>query len=165
MDLEGKRILVVEDDYLLAEEMCQNLRKQGAVVLGPAPTPFYAMHLLGRRGVDGAVLDVKLHGATVFGLADELTRRGTPIVFATGYGEDAMPERYRTLPRLTKPFDRSQLIKAVFDLGQRQAAPIVLQAALRTEISVVESAHPRTRMMRAISAIMRRSRQSAVSRR
>ena len=166
MDLEGKRILVVEDDYYLADEMCQDLRRQGAVVLGPAPTPFYAMQLLGRRGVDGAVLDVRLHGTTVFSLADELTRRGTPILFATAYGDEAMPERYKCRPRLTKPYDRSRLIEAILEIWQRRQPEPMVEArpAVRSEAGEARNANPRARLMRAICVSLRRSHQTASAR-
>ena len=71
-DLNGKRIVVVEDDFLLATDICRELRELGATVLGPAPTPFYAAQLIGRRRIDAAVLDVRLHGTTVFEVADML---------------------------------------------------------------------------------------------
>ena len=51
-DLNGKRIVVVEDDYLLANDICRELRELGATVLGPAPTPFYATQLIGRRKIE-----------------------------------------------------------------------------------------------------------------
>ena len=51
VDLNGKRILVAEDDYFLATDICRDLRELGATVLGPAPTSFYALSLLGRLGV------------------------------------------------------------------------------------------------------------------
>ena len=60
-DLNGKRIVVVEDDFVLATDICRTLRELGATVLGPAPTPFYAMHLIGGKKIDAAVLDVRLH--------------------------------------------------------------------------------------------------------
>ncbi|MDV3249896.1 response regulator [Devosia sp. BK] len=166
MDLEGKRILVVEDDFYLADEMCQDLRRQGAIVLGPAPTPFYAMQLLGRRGVDGAVLDVRLHGTTVFSLADELTRRGTPIIFATAFGDEAMPERYKGKPRLTKPYDRSRLIEAILEMGNRRPAEPVAQPRIMARSAADDNrdADPRTRMMRAICVTMRRSYEAASAR-
>ncbi|MBD8066934.1 response regulator [Devosia sp. PTR5] len=160
MELKGKRILVVEDDYYLADEVCQELRREGAVVLGPAPTPFYALQLLGRRGVDGAVLDVHLHGKTVFGLADELVRRGTPIVFATAYGEDVFPERHKRSPRLIKPFRREELIEHLSTLGQpptledRQLSPSSRTTASRTGFA---EETPQVRMVRAICAVMRQN--------
>lgn len=162
MELAGKRILVVEDDYYIADEMCHDLRQQGAVVLGPAPTPFYAMQLLGRRGVDGAVLDIRLHGTTVFGLADELTRRGTPIIFATAYGEEAIPERFRNKPRLSKPYERSRLIEAILEMGRvRPVETIAPRMPSHVETNDRRDADPRTRMMRAICAGMRRSGEAA----
>ena len=82
-DLNGKRIVVVEDDFVLATDICRTLRELGATVLGPAPTPFYAMHLIGGKKIDAAVLDVRLHGTTVFEVADLLLDRGVPIIFAT----------------------------------------------------------------------------------
>lgn len=160
MELAGKRILVVEDDHYIADEICQDLRSEGATVLGPAPTPFYAMQLLGRRGVDGAVLDVRLHGMTVFGLADELTRRGTPMVFATGYGDDVIPERFRGMPRVTKPYDRALLIEALRDMARERLPdmPPERSVAPRAEAKQTTSAVPRVQMMRAISTSLRRRR-------
>lgn len=107
--LLGTRILVVEDDFLLATELCQNLSDLGATVLGPAPTPFYALSMLSRRGVDVAVLDIRLHGATVFEVADELMARNTPIVFATASSAEEVPGIYRGFPLLQKPFTARSL--------------------------------------------------------
>lgn len=122
IDLSGKRILVVEDDYLLATDICRDLRELGATVLGPAPTPFYALSLLGRRGVDGAVLDVRLHGTDVFEVADELTGRGIPFVFATGVGDEAIPARYQDAPHISKPFERIDLVHLVRSLTHIEQA-------------------------------------------
>ncbi len=61
MNLTRKRILVVEDDRAAGEALCAELRDAGAIALGPAPTTFYALQLLGRRGIDAAVLDTELH--------------------------------------------------------------------------------------------------------
>jgi len=115
-DLTGRRILVVEDDYSVAVDICDDLRKVGATVLGPAPTSHYAYNLLlGRRGVDGAILDIRLHGADVFDLARELRERGVPMVFATGYSGD-IPAAFLGTPLLSKPIASDQLIRVVDDL-------------------------------------------------
>lgn len=156
MDITGKRILIVEDDFRLADALCADLRRRGAVVVGPAPTPFYAMQLLGRRGVDGAVLDVRLHGTTVFGLADELCRRGTPILFATAQGDDVMPERFRERPRIAKPYDPEGLLHALQALqpdghGTRASGP------LGSKGPGAAGGNRRTRMLRAICGAMRAS--------
>jgi DNA-binding response OmpR family regulator len=126
-DLNGKRIVVVEDDYMLATDICRTLRDHGATVLGPAPTPFYAMHLIGRKRIDAAVLDVRLHGTTVFEVADKLREQGVPIIFATGWDRETMPGRFQETPMLTKPFDRKKLISEIHAMTKRPVArPVIL---------------------------------------
>lgn len=118
-DLNGKRIIVVEDDFLLAAEICQDLRNLGATVLGPAPTPFYAMQLIGRRKLDAAVLDVRLHGTDVLTVADLLQEQGVPIIFATAYERDMLPARFQEQGFVRKPLDRRLLIEAVVAMARR----------------------------------------------
>ena len=121
-ELNGKRIVVVEDDYLLASDICRELRELGATVLGPAPTPFYATQLIGRRKIDAAVLDVQLHGTTVFDVADLLSNRGVPILFATAYDRAALPSRFRQSSMLGKPLDRRRLISEIIAMTRRPVA-------------------------------------------
>ena len=109
-DLSGQRIVVVEDDYLLATDICQELRKRGATILGPAPTPFYAEQLILSKRIDAAILDVRLHGATVFEIADRLRSQGVPIIFATAVEREDLPGRFRDAPYLGKPLQAGQLI-------------------------------------------------------
>ena len=112
-DLNGKRIIVVEDDYLLATDICRELRALGAVVLGPAPTPFYATQLIGRRNIDAAVLDIYLHGTNVFSVADHLRAQGVPIIFATAFDRKEIPQRFQDACLLEKPLDRNKLISEI----------------------------------------------------
>ncbi|SFV37287.1 CheY chemotaxis protein or a CheY-like REC (receiver) domain [Devosia crocina] len=113
MDFSGKRILVVEDDYYLAHDLCDDLRRHHATVLGPAPTPFYASSLMTHRKIDGAVLDIMLHRDTVYDLADKLLQQGTPVVFASALGNTEIPGRFRDLPHLQKPFSVKDVLGAV----------------------------------------------------
>jgi DNA-binding response OmpR family regulator len=124
-ELSGKRIVVVEDDFLLATEICRELRNLGATVLGPAPTPFYASQLIGRGRIDAAVLDVRLHGSTVFEVADQLRGQGVPILFATAYDRQAIPPRFQETCLLQKPLDRKRLVSEIVAMTKRQAAPTV----------------------------------------
>jgi DNA-binding response OmpR family regulator len=124
-DLSGKRIVVVEDDFLLANDICRELRNLGATVLGPAPTPFYASQLIARGRIDAAVLDVRLHGTTVFEVADQLRGRGVPILFATAYDRQAIPPRFQDACLLQKPLDRKRLVSEVVAMTTRQKAPTV----------------------------------------
>lgn len=160
MDLKGKRILVVEDDFYLADELCRDLRQHGAVVLGPAPTPFYALQLLGRRGVDGAILDVKLHGVPVFELADELARRGTPLMFSSILGEEKLPERYKNKTLVRKPYDRICVINAIAEMASKDVIEVPQDSAVEYERfpddrERISDRHER--MMMAICGILKRS--------
>lgn len=109
--LAGRRILVVEDDFFVADSLALYLRALGADVAGPAPTVEAALDLIGgAERLDGAVLDIQLRGKLVYGVADALTARGVHFVFATGYGPDAIPKRYNDAPRYTKPVEGERLV-------------------------------------------------------
>ena len=112
-NLEGMRILIAEDEYLLADDLTRYFESAGAVVLGPAPTIESARQFLPQA--QAAILDVNLSGEFVFPLADELTERGVPFVFFTGYDEVALPERFRFVGSLTKPSGWSRIVDALLD--------------------------------------------------
>jgi CheY-like chemotaxis protein len=99
------RILVVEDEYLLAEALADALTALGAQVIGPVAGLAEALDLAADAAIDGAVLDINLRGEMVFPLADALAARNVPYVFATGYGHETIPERYQGVPALSKPVD------------------------------------------------------------
>lgn len=112
--LRGRRVLVVEDDYITAEDMKAELVTIGALVLGPVPDSAGALDLLASAPPpDVAILDVNLGGEMVFPLADRLRERGIPLVFATGYECSAIPEPYARHPRLEKPLDVRQVARAL----------------------------------------------------
>lgn len=133
INLDGRRILVVEDDYILARDLSGALTELGANVMGPAPTAFYAELLMTKKHIDCAVLDVTLHGQKVFELAGKLRSRGTPIIFATGYDKEQLPLELRSSPVLTKPFEITDLLELISDLSAANPAslePLGLQFAL-----------------------------------
>lgn len=113
--LEGRRILVVEDDYLVALALATVLEEAGACVVGPISRPREAVALLeeGREQVDAAVLDVDLNGEKSYPVADALALRQIRFVFTTGYGMDSVAEGYRHYPRCQKPFDHRALLSAL----------------------------------------------------
>jgi CheY-like chemotaxis protein len=99
----GRRILVVEDDWLIVADLVQELEASGAHVIGPIPTLQQALKKLDAMpDMAGAILDVNLHGQMVFPLADELRRRNIPFVFATAYESGGFPEAYRNVPVVQK---------------------------------------------------------------
>lgn len=112
--LHGRRLLVVEDEYFIAEDIRVILERHGATVVGPVGELAEARALLacGER-IDAAVLDINLHGETVFPLAEELRARGVPFVFATGYSDAAIPSSYGDVARWEKPYDYDDLVAAL----------------------------------------------------
>ncbi len=107
--LEGLKILVVEDEYLIAMDVVEMIEALGAEVVGPANRLQAARELARAEALDGGILDVRLGGDLVFPLADDLISRGVPIVLATGQDMDTLPELYKGLPQLRKPYDDTVL--------------------------------------------------------
>ncbi|WP_433851495.1 response regulator [Stenotrophomonas nitritireducens] len=103
--LAGRRILVVEDEYMLAECLHDLLRGDGAEVLGPASCVEDANALLDRHPLpDAAVLDINLGRQSVYPVADRLSGQGVPFLFTTGYDHGLIPERYSDCLQCVKPF-------------------------------------------------------------
>jgi DNA-binding LytR/AlgR family response regulator len=113
-DLTGLRVLVVEDMMLVAEEISEELRSCGCVVVGPAAHVREALGLVEKEALHGALLDVNLAGEFCFPIAAALRALDVPVVFLTGYSESALfPPEFRDIPRLAKPFDSSALVDLV----------------------------------------------------
>lgn len=113
----GLRVLVVEDNALVAMQMVQALRDLGCVTVGPAATVERALVLARSEALDAAVLDVDLQGQTVFPAAEALAGRGVPFLFATGFSELSMhPSPWPEAPHLRKPIDEAHLAAALMRL-------------------------------------------------
>ena len=108
-DTAGRRILVVEDETLIAEMIEEILTGLGYVVIGPVSRLDAALRLATREALDAAVLDVTVRGGAVYPVAECLAARGIPFLIASGYGTWALPEGFRDQPRLVKPFSRQAL--------------------------------------------------------
>ena len=113
--LAGRRILVVEDDFLIAETLAEVLAAAGALVTGPVGTADEAQAVLAKPdpAVDAAVLDIDLHGQKSYALADAMIRRGIPFVLTTGYDASAVDAAYRHYPRCEKPVTRRAILAAL----------------------------------------------------
>lgn len=104
--LEGKRILIVEDEYHLAQDMAADFAAAGAVVVGPIPNLRKALGLIQMgETIDAAVLDINLGGDLVYPVADALLVLEVPFVFATGYDRSQIPDRFQTVVLITKPVE------------------------------------------------------------
>jgi CheY-like chemotaxis protein len=113
--LQGRRILVVDDDYLVALVVIDLLEEVGAEVLGPLGQVNEAMAFIeaNSEAIDGAVLDVNLNGAKSYPVADILAAHEIGFVFATGYGADALEGGYQKYPRCEKPFNGITLVASL----------------------------------------------------
>src|ERR1700690_275360 len=100
----GRRVLVVEDEMIVAWLLEDMLAELGCAVLGPAASVNQALAIIEAEAIDVAVLDVNLNGQMSYPIADALAARGLPFVFVTGYDKDRMLKGYRTFPVLQKPF-------------------------------------------------------------
>lgn len=108
--LSGKTVLMVEDEYLIADALCSAFELEDVRVVGPFPNVASAMEALDNGAMaDVAVLDVNLNGERVFPLADRLMADNVPIVLTTGYDSDAIPRNYAHLQRLQKPVHLREL--------------------------------------------------------
>ena len=111
--LAGRRVLVVEDEYFIADDIARALRKFGAEVIGPLASRDEALAASASGGIDAAALDINLRDEAVYPVADALRERNIPFVFATGYDAASIPEPYRGIPRWEKPFDPHTLVSAL----------------------------------------------------
>ena len=109
------RVLIVEDEIVVALFLEDILEEFGYQVAGVVTQLDDAM--LRQPDYDIAVLDVHINGRNVFDFADVLAGRGTPFVFATGYGERGIPERHRSSPVLQKPFQTDELRRILADIA------------------------------------------------
>jgi DNA-binding response OmpR family regulator len=108
------RILVVEDEALLAFALEEMLGDFGYDVIGPAPTIRAAMKLVACERVDAAVLDVNLGRESIAPVAGALADAGVPFVFTTGYTHvSALPDGFQNRPVLNKPYQPEALRKAI----------------------------------------------------
>ena len=119
--LNGVRVLVVEDEYLLADDLSFALSEIGAQVIGPVPSVQDATAIIeGELTIDIAVLDVNLRGDMVFPVADALIERGIPFAFATGYDRWTLPARFADAPWIEKPCTSEQITATLGPLVTRE---------------------------------------------
>ena len=113
-DLAGLDVLAVEDETLVAMLLEHMLTALGCNVVGPVLRLARAVEIVDSgQPLDAAVLDVNIGGERIFGVAERLLERGVPLVFATGYGADVLPEMYRACGLLPKPYQQEDVERAL----------------------------------------------------
>jgi CheY-like chemotaxis protein len=118
-NLEGLKVLVVEDEMMVSMLIEDMLSDLGCKVVGPASRLDEALALAKEADLDCAVLDVNLGGQPIFPLADLLRAKGAPFAFATGYGDAGLRDVDKGSPVLQKPFREGDLARV---LGELQAS-------------------------------------------
>lgn len=107
------RILVVEDELMVAMGLEMVLNEAGYTVIGPVGRLEQAMQAAASEGIDLALLDVNVRGQEIYPVADILYERGIPFAFLTGYGKETIPDNRRGTPLLSKPLKADDLLAAV----------------------------------------------------
>jgi CheY-like chemotaxis protein len=103
--LRDRRILVVEDEYLVAMSLAEALQDAGSIVLGPVPSVDKAIETIeSEPQIDGAVVDVNLGGLLAYPVADLLIARKIPFVFTSGYEDNLLRDRYSQVKNCAKPY-------------------------------------------------------------
>ena len=115
--LENRRILVVEDEFFMADELRQKLEAVGALVIGPAPSVECALALMKNEiTIDAALLDVNLSGNMSYPVAEALIVRSVPFIFTSGYDDSVLAEHYALMPRCQKPTEFSSIVSELVTL-------------------------------------------------
>jgi two-component SAPR family response regulator len=121
--LRGRRILVVEDEALIALDLHRLLDQTGATVIGPAVSVSQALEAINENHIDFALLDIKLGDETVDPVAEVLAKRAIPTIFVTAYGEDKLPPGFETHPLIEKPYAEDQLLTLIGSIFSQTGSP------------------------------------------
>ena len=110
--LDGRSILIVEDDFFLADELARTVLDAGGHCAGVVPDVDAALRLLDTGvTVDGALLDIKLGEGLSFPIAEALRKRGVPVIFITGYDNWFVPDELDEIPLYRKPMDPENVVR------------------------------------------------------
>lgn len=106
--LQGRRILILDDDYLAALGVQDLVEDLGGIVVGLVGRLDHARQVVREQQIDGAILDIRLDNVTSYPLARELMEAGTVVVFLTGFEPGSIEPEFRSLPRISKPYNPQQ---------------------------------------------------------
>jgi len=118
--LQGRRILIIEDSPVVAPFTVEVLEELGCEVAGIAPNLASAREYIEKADFDAALVDIHIRGERVFNLCDILEARGIPFVLTSGYAASETPDKWQGVPRLQKPYTFEQVQRVLEDLFERQ---------------------------------------------
>jgi DNA-binding NtrC family response regulator len=111
--LQGARVLIVEDEYFIADDLIRAISAAGADPVGPVASVEQADALLAKSSVDAVVVDLNLRGSMAFDFVERLAGGHLPCLIVSGYGETALPESLKAVPRLEKPVRLQAVVDAL----------------------------------------------------
>jgi DNA-binding LytR/AlgR family response regulator len=115
--IKNSKILIVEDEFFLADDLTRALRGAGAIIVGPTRTVDQTIKVLqDGTAIDAALVDINLRGELSFDVADILIEKKIPFIFVTGYDNGVMPERFQHVVRHEKPMDASVVVRHLADV-------------------------------------------------
>jgi PAS domain S-box-containing protein len=126
ISISGNRVMIVEDEALVAMVVTESLTTLGCTVVGPFSRCSEAIAAIEADEIDAAILDVNLDGEMVYPLADMLADRGVPFIFVTGYGAESIDRRFRHIPVIQKPVERHVLQRIFVPLADDAPKPVPL---------------------------------------
>ena len=112
-ELVNRKVLVVEDEMMIAMLIEDMLEEFGCKLVGPANSVPHALELIRNESIEVAVLDLNLDGADTYAIADALQQKNVPFIFATGYGSRGLRREYEDRRVLQKPFQQKDLEMAL----------------------------------------------------
>lgn len=118
-------VLIVEDAFLLADDLRSAFKARGFAAVGCAPDESAAIQMIDHRAPDGAIVDINLGGGPSFTVARALQDRAVPFIFVTAYEASAIPDEWTHVPRLMKPVDGARVVDAFLSLWGARALPPV----------------------------------------
>ena len=111
--LKGARVLIVEDEYFLADDLARALRDAGGEPIGPVGTIDQAEDLVDRERLDAAILDLNLRGTMASEFIERLAATGLPCLIVSGYGDDALPASVSGVARVEKPISPASVVETL----------------------------------------------------
>jgi DNA-binding response OmpR family regulator len=115
-ELNGHRILIVEDSYYLASDLAHAVEEAGGDVIGPCPSEALAFSAMDMVAPTCGILDINLGAGLSFEVAYALAGRGVPFLFVTGHDPSVIPSAFAGAPHLLKPVDLRQVVSTVASL-------------------------------------------------
>jgi CheY-like chemotaxis protein len=115
--LAGRRVLVIEDEYFIADDITHALASFGAEIIGPLPEVGQAADILSRgETIDAAVLDINIRDEMIFPIARELRARKIPFVFTTGYDRNSIAPEFQDVQLWEKPLDIPRIARSLAEI-------------------------------------------------